>query len=107
MVLIEFPVAGNWTVGFVTGELTDQAGKDFLSVFVATAPNPTPGYAMPVATERTVPTSMSVEEGFKFLMSAGVVRPDRIADTPIPVSPAGTLAEPGEKPKVLTSKVVD
>lgn len=106
VVLVEFPVAGNWTVGFVTGELSDSKGHEFLSVFVATAPNPTTGFAMVVRKERALPTSMTVEEGFKFLMSAGVVRPRRLSDEPFPdpVS-AGTPAEPGALPDVLEEVV--
>lgn len=98
VVLIEFPAAGTWTVGFVTGELKDKRGE-YLSVFVATAPNPTTGYAMVVRKDRAVKTSMTVEEGFKFLMSAGVVRPEQLADEPLPPhQDAGTPAVPGDKP---------
>ena len=99
VVLIEFPAAGTWTVGFVTGELTDADGKEYLSVFVATAPNPTTGYAMVVHKDRAVPTAMSVEEGFKFLMSAGVVRPMRLTDKAMPEhQPPATGTKPGKSP---------
>lgn len=99
VVLVEFPVAGNWTVGFVTGELTDDDGRDYVSVFVATAPNPTTGFAMVVRKERAIETPMSVEEGFKFLVSAGVVRPQRLTSRPLDEMLApGTPADPATAP---------
>ncbi|MBV5324112.1 MAG: DUF502 domain-containing protein, partial [Rhodospirillaceae bacterium] len=47
-VLVEFPRAGAWTLGFVTGttppEVATAIGGDALTIFVPTTPNPTSGY---------------------------------------------------------------
>lgn len=97
VVLVEFPTAGTWTVGFVTGDLKDLAGKTYLSVFVATAPNPTTGYALVVPVERAIESPMSVEEAFKFLLSGGVIRPPKLANVAISDCGSGS-------PKAKTKK---
>jgi uncharacterized membrane protein len=47
-VLVEWPRAGVWTIGFVTGspggDVPNHLGDDYLSVYVPTTPNPTGGY---------------------------------------------------------------
>ena len=49
-VLVEFPQRGQWAIGLVVGApgpaLTRDLDADMLTVFVPTAPNPTPGAAI-------------------------------------------------------------
>ena len=75
VVMVEFPFPGNWTVGFVTGSLRDAAGREQVSVFVPGALNPATGFAIVLPKEKAIVSPMSVEEGFKFVVSAGVVQP--------------------------------
>ena len=78
-VLIEFPRAGCWTVGFVVGSPGDGlAGPlvgEHASVYVPTAPNPTSGYVLIVPVEQVRDLDISVDEALKFVVSMGVVAP--------------------------------
>ncbi|MGB1006581.1 MAG: DUF502 domain-containing protein [Thalassobaculaceae bacterium] len=78
--LVEWPRAGMWTVGFVTGdttgELSDKLGGPQLSIYVPTTPNPTSGYLIFLPPEQVKILDMSVEEGLKYVISTGIVQPE-------------------------------
>ena len=80
VVLIEYPRKGTWAVGFVssqtTGEMAKRIGPDHYAVFVPTTPNPTSGFLIFVPTSDVIHTSMTVEEGAKLIVSAGLVSPE-------------------------------
>jgi uncharacterized membrane protein len=80
-VLVEFPRAGAWSVGFVVGtpgeEVGALLGNEPQSVFVPTAPNPTSGYIIIVSPDQIKPLNMSVDEALKFIISLGVVVPGK------------------------------
>jgi uncharacterized membrane protein len=79
VVLVEYPRQGLWSPGFLTGEAFEEADErlegDFVSVFVPTVPNPTTGFLILVPKEQVKIMDMSVEDGFKLLISAGVITP--------------------------------
>jgi uncharacterized membrane protein len=80
VVLVEFPKAGTWTVGFVTQERTHsiggpQGGEPAVSVFVPTAPNPTSGWVLFVPATALVDLDLSIEQGLKLIVSGGIVSP--------------------------------
>jgi len=79
VVLIEFPRAGSWVLGFVTatigGEIADHAAVPLVSVFVPTTPNPTSGYLLFIPKKDVIELQMSVEEGIKMIVSGGIVTP--------------------------------
>jgi uncharacterized membrane protein len=81
MVLIEYPRPGVYSPGFLTGTAFDEAGKKIgrklLSIFIPTTPNPTTGYLVFVPEDQVIFLEMSVEDGFKLLLSAGVIVPDK------------------------------
>lgn len=96
-VLVQYPRAGSWTIGFVTGrpggEVAERLGTsrteagagavgaaapargEYVSVYVPTTPNPTSGFflMMPRADVHTL--QMSVDEALKYVISMGVVEP--------------------------------
>ncbi len=80
VVLVEFPRRGSWVVGFLVGgaepALFGQTGEDMVKLFVPTVPNPTSGYLLIVPRKDTVPVPISVEDGFKLVVSAGIVVPN-------------------------------
>jgi uncharacterized membrane protein len=51
------------------------AGK-MLTVFVPTTPNPTSGFVLILPPDEVVEVDYSVEEAFKFIISAGIVGKD-------------------------------
>jgi uncharacterized membrane protein len=79
VVLIEYPSAGRWSVGFLAadapGEIQDVVAEG-VSVFVPTTPNPTSGWVVIVPRSKTILLSMSVDEAFTYLLSGGSVLPD-------------------------------
>ncbi|MDX8391728.1 MAG: DUF502 domain-containing protein [Mariprofundaceae bacterium] len=80
VVLIEYPRRGAYALAFVSGtgeaEVQQKTGENVISVFVPTAPNPTSGFLLYVPEEETMPLDMSVEDGMKCVISAGVITPD-------------------------------
>ena len=90
-VLIQYPRAESWAIGFVTGQteghVQDLAPKQVVNVFLPTTPNPTSGFLLFVPKEEIVLLRMSVEEGIKMVVSGGIVTP-----------PAPEDDAPGAKP---------
>lgn len=79
VVLVEYPKEGTWAVGFLTsqarGEVAGQLGAPYLGVFVPTTPNPTSGFLIYVPEDKVKHLAMTVEDGAKLIVSAGVVMP--------------------------------
>ena len=80
VVLIEYPRKDIWSLGFQTNEALSAAreasGKDLVSVFVPTTPNPTSGFIIMLPAEDITQLDISVEDGFKFIISMGVIVPN-------------------------------
>ncbi|MGI0482414.1 DUF502 domain-containing protein [Geminocystis sp. CENA526] len=80
VVMIEYPRQGVWSVGFVTGKVSDMIQahhhKTMLSVFIPTTPNPTSGWYAVVPEEEVINLSISIEDAFKVLISGGIVSPN-------------------------------
>lgn len=80
VVLVEYPRAGVWTVGFVTNETraqlpTEQGATEAVMVFFPTTPNPTSGWLALVPTAELLEVDLSIEEGVKLIVSGGIVTP--------------------------------
>jgi len=77
VVLVEFPGPGNYSVGFITneqqGEIQEAAGKNLVSVFIPTTPNPTSGFLILVPGEKLIKLKMSVAEAIKYIVSLGAI----------------------------------
>ena len=78
-VLVEWPRAGVYSVGFVTGETRGEAQEKtterVINVFVISTPNPTTGFLCLVPESQLIPLEMSVEDALKLVVSAGIVVP--------------------------------
>ncbi len=79
VVLVEYPRKGIYTIGFVTsdarGEILKVTRKEVLNIFIPTTPNPTSGLLIIAPREEITPLSMSIEDGIKLVVSAGMVAP--------------------------------
>jgi uncharacterized membrane protein len=79
VVLVEYPRKGLYSPGFKIGVplegVPNDEEKHWVSVFIPTVPNPTTGFVIYIPEEETVTLPMSIEDGFKYFISAGVVRP--------------------------------
>jgi uncharacterized membrane protein len=94
VVLIEYPRSGIWTIGFLTGRSIEQigetVGRDLVNVFVPTTPNPTSGFLLFLPESDVYRLNMSVEEGIKLVISAGIVLPGpprQSVPVPKPIAP--------------------
>lgn len=80
VVMLEYPRKGVFSIGFVTGtaegEIQDKTKQQTINVFVPTTPNPTSGYLLFVPKTELIYLDMSVEEGIKLVVSAGIVYPN-------------------------------
>ena len=85
VVLVEYPRRGLWAVAFITsaakGEVARGTGENTIAVFLPTTPNPTSGFLLFVKDSDLIRLDMSVEEGVKLVISAGMVWPrEHVAD---------------------------
>ena len=80
VVMAEYPRKGIWSIGFLSNDHVDMdvnsLQDDMLAVFLPTTPNPTSGFILLFPRQDVVELDMTVEEGFKFIISIGVVVPD-------------------------------
>lgn len=82
--LIEWPRRGAWSIVFIPKQQPSELNEalheiegETMAVFRPISPNITTGYIMYVAAKDVVPLKMTVEEAARFLVSAGLVLPDR------------------------------
>jgi uncharacterized membrane protein len=82
-VMIEYPSAGLWSVGFVTsdtaGEAAKAVGDAVVAVFVPATPLPTAGALVYTTRNKLKPLPGGPESAIKLIMSVGLVK-----DTPPP-----------------------
>jgi uncharacterized membrane protein len=79
VVLVEYPRKGIYSPGFLTSEapisINLQTGQKLINVFIPTVPNPMTGFLIMVPEEEVTVLDMSIEDGFKLIISAGVIQP--------------------------------
>ncbi len=80
VVLIEYPRKQTWSMGFLTNEHIDvdseKINNDVAAVFVPTTPNPTSGFIIMLPKQDIIELELSIEAGFKYIISMGVIVPD-------------------------------
>jgi uncharacterized membrane protein len=80
VVLVEFPKAGTYSIGFITSdqasEVEAKLKQKVVCVFVPATPNPTSGFLLIVPTDQVIKLSMSVAEGIKYVISLGSILPE-------------------------------
>jgi uncharacterized membrane protein len=79
VVMIQYPRAGVWSIGFITsedvGELHDKTGVAHSCVYIPTTPNPTSGFIVMVPAAEVVELQMTVDAAMKMIITCGVVMP--------------------------------
>lgn len=80
VVMIEYPRAGIFTVGFAMGRawphLEEKKNTQLVNVFVPTTPNPTSGFFLLVPSNEVTLLNMTMEEALKLITSSGLITPD-------------------------------
>lgn len=79
VLLIEYPRAGAWSVGFQTSSdmrlSSAQGDEPQVCVFIPTTPNPTSGFIVIVPRSQAIELDMSVDAAMKMIVTLGVVMP--------------------------------
>ena len=85
VVMLQYPRKGLWSIGFLTndnvGDEMSAVDDRLVAVFIPTTPNPTSGFIIMTRNDEITELNISVEEGFKFIISMGVIIPDGSART--------------------------
>jgi uncharacterized membrane protein len=79
VVMIQYPRAGVWSIGFITAEdvaeIGARTGVTHACVYIPTTPNPTSGFIVMVPSTEVVELQMTVDSAMKMIITCGVVMP--------------------------------
>ena len=79
VVAIQYPSAGIWSLGFVTGnsmkEISKITGEPMLSGLMPTSPMPMTGFTVTVKRSEAIDMDLTIDEAIQFVVSCGVVVP--------------------------------
>jgi len=79
VVLVDFPIAGQKCIGFLTRTLTDvSTGEPLAAVLLPNAINPTSAFLQVLPLSRVIETSLTMEQAMSMLMTGGAVGPETI-----------------------------
>jgi len=82
VVLIDFPIAGQKSIGFLTRILTDATtGQELAAVLLPNAINPTSAFLQVLPLERVTETDLTMEQAMSMIMTGGAVGPETIRFT--------------------------
>jgi uncharacterized membrane protein len=78
-VLVQYPRAGSWTIGFLTGvpggDVVNHLDGEYVSIYVPTTPNPTSGFFLMLPKLDVIELDMTVDAALRYIVSMGVVAP--------------------------------
>jgi len=99
VVLIDFPMPGQKSIGFLTRTLTDETTGELLAaVLLPNAINPTSALLQILPIARVTETDLNMEQAMSMLMTGGAVGPDFIRFTK-PALPAVAMELPAADPR--------
>ncbi len=78
-VFVEFPLEGNFALGFITNEIKDLNRQEKVAVFIPTAFVPPMGFLLFLPKEKILPSHLTIEEAIKAIMSVGIVTPSNLS----------------------------
>lgn len=85
VVLIQFPSAGIYSIGFLTSEfpieLSPIKSQQFYNVYIPTTPNPTTGFLIILPKEAIEPINLTRQEAMSLIISGGIIQPQRFSTT--------------------------
>lgn len=82
VVLVDFPIAGQKSIGFLTRTLTDSTtGQPLAAVLLPNAINPTSAFLQVLPLERVTETDLTMEQAMSMLLTGGAVAPETLRFT--------------------------
>ncbi|WP_432667155.1 DUF502 domain-containing protein [Wukongibacter baidiensis] len=73
VVMVEFPMKGVTSIGFITNNNVHMCGEDQVAVFIPTTPNPTNGFLVYVHKDHVKELDITVDQAIKTVVSMGSV----------------------------------
>jgi len=81
VVLVQYPSRGIWTVGLMTGKtmsaIEGHVKEDTVTIFIPSSPTPFTGYTINVPESEVIDLPITIDEALRFVISGGVLIPDR------------------------------
>jgi uncharacterized membrane protein len=82
VVLVDFPIAGQKSIGFLTRTMTDETtGEVLATVLLPNAINPTSAFLQILPIGRVTETDLTMEQAMSMIMTGGAVGPESIRFT--------------------------
>jgi uncharacterized membrane protein len=79
VVLVDFPIVGQKSIGFLTRTMTDStSGAPLAVVLLPNAINPTSAFLQILPMERVIETGLTMEQAMSMLMTGGAVGPETV-----------------------------
>ena len=79
VVLVDFPIVGQKSIGFLTRTMTDAAtGEELAAVLLPNAINPTSAFLQILPIRKVTVTDLSMEQAMSMIMTGGAVGPETI-----------------------------
>ena len=83
VVLVDFPIAGQKSIGFLTRTLVDaDTGEKLAAVLLPNAINPTSAFLQILPLSRVTMTDMNMEQAMSMLLTGGAVAPESLVFSP-------------------------
>lgn len=81
VVLIQFPIQGVYSIGFLTRVVPHQMlckdSKKYINVYIPMTPNPTHGFFIMVPEGEYIETDLTRQEATSLIISGGILQPER------------------------------
>ena len=82
VVLVDFPIAGQKSIGFLTRTMTDSVtGEPLAAVLLPNAINPTSAFLQILPLHKVTDTDLTMEQAMSMIMTGGAVGPETIRFT--------------------------
>jgi uncharacterized membrane protein len=96
VVLVEYPRRGIWSLGLVTSNslkaAAEYAGRPCLTIFIPSTPTPFTGFTITVPEDEVLDIPISIDEAIRFVLTGGVLVPERQAVGPVDPAAAALQA---------------
>jgi uncharacterized membrane protein len=96
VVMVEYPRAGAWSIGFLTAddvpEVSERLGEPHVAVYISSALNATAGYLVMLPRASVIELDMSVDAALRMIVTCGVVVPPHPQHPQVLKSEAGKSA---------------
>jgi len=82
VVLVDFPITGQKSIGFLTRTMTDSVtGEELAAVLLPNAINPTSAFLQILPIKKITDTDLTMEQAMSMIMTGGAVGPETIRFT--------------------------